>query len=140
MSKLETFKNNVARIRAERKDANDHREWLAAGGGVPDEVVKREFRSEGAHPIMDPPQDLINLYCMEAEVYARENLMGDSTRTRDQMRAMLHDHLMNKWHLHNAADSLGMSNRRSYWKPSTRLVNDFAIQIYLGDKLIGGLG
>lgn len=136
MSKLETFKNNLIRQKREREAAAGQREWLADGGGAAP-VITREISPEGTHAIMDPPQDLINLYCMEAEVYTRENLLGDSTFTREQMRCMLQDHLMERYRTHIAADSLGMANRRSYWKPSVRQHGDQAIHIYLGDKLIG---
>lgn len=138
MSKLETFKNNLLRQKRERVEADKNRAWLAAGDG-PAHVIQRLTSPEGHHPIMDPPQDLINLYCMEAEVYARENMIGDSTLTREQMSCMLQDHLMKRHRTHIAADSLGMVNRRSYWKPSVRVRGGTTIQISLGDKLIGSL-
>lgn len=138
MSKLETFKNNLTRLRTERRAAIEHNEWLAAGGG-PATLVQPAPVPQLAtiDDIMGPPRDLIELYGKEAEVYVRKNLLGDSTLTREQMGCMLHDHLMNTWHAQQAIDSLGAGNRRSYWKPSAKLYREFELQIYLGNKLIG---
>jgi hypothetical protein len=130
MRKLETLKNNIARMHGERKAAESALK----------NVQKVTARSLSiADQVMQPPQDLINLYLMEAEVYTRENLLGDCTRTREQMRVMLEDTLMGKWRVHSASDAMGGSNHRSYWKPSVRTWNGYMLQLFLGDKLIGSL-
>lgn len=127
MSKLDVMRDNIRRFRAQR----------AASKLKSSDILTHtpSEHSSIAERVMAPPQDLVTDYYMEAHEFAKQYIYGDSTFTAEQHREMLEQHLLDRWHSFTACESLGCSNRRSYWKPSVKFENG-ALKIYLATKLV----
>lgn len=127
MSKLDVMRDNIRRFRAQRaaikrKSADILTNLPSEYGSIADRV-------------MAPPQDLVTDYYMETQEFSQRHIFGDTSRTAEQQRVMLEHHLLDRWHAYTACESLGCSNRRSYWKPSVKLENG-VLKIYLATKLV----
>jgi hypothetical protein len=130
MSKLQTMRNNITRFHYQRqmKALQQLKDIFSPPPKATDTYVEQ---------IMAPPQELIQLYFSELAVYVNEHIAGDATFTREQVRTMIEDHLMNCWRRHQAGDNvLGMVNRQTYWKPRVELKAGWDLVVYLGNTII----
>lgn len=123
--KLFVLKRNLV-IHRQQREAARRKSWTPTPPESSDDYIDR---------IMQPPQELVNLYCMELEVYARENIMGITTLTLAQQQAMLQRFLDECYQRVQCSSALGMTNRQTYWKPRVDLVCD-VFEVYLGKLLI----
>lgn len=121
MAKLETLKRNIVRFKAERNKANS---------------IKREYHPPRYEDILGPPNDLVNYYLDNIQVWASEHLLNNSTYTRVQQVHILDDFLMDLYRTTQVKDALLISNRSTYWKPKIKLINGECISVYLGDRQI----
>lgn len=128
MSKLNTFKQNLIRQKAERAAA----QTKSTTSTTCDHTPARDF----VDMITSPPAALVALYRSEIQAYTEAHILGDSTRTTEQIKMMLEDCVMRCYHNNQAHDAMSMSNRSTYWKPTVTHSFMEGFKIALGSTCI----
>lgn len=120
MHKLERFKENLARTRYEREIAESRQAYVPPT------------------PIEQAPPELVQHYIQPLNEYIQQNILGDCTRTRAEMQAMLDSKI------HEIRNELLVHRTTTHHQinafPPSVVLTETGFAIKLGVTIIGMIG